>query len=174
MSAYSDNSYTVYRSVALKNNTLGTVDIIFINTLQFLSFFSFYHLQNLVKCMDSMVPCYSLLNMKVTWLYMVSPLPSITIGRGGRWRGDDWTWKFFKILWWQKFFLHLLQDKLLWVELKKWGSNIYYYITTLSLFHFFRNSQLPEKWSVSFKNFCRRCEWTSCYLLISSNLQFQF
>ena len=24
---------------------------------------------------------------------------------------------------------------------KKWGSNIYYYITTLSLFHFFRNSQ---------------------------------
>ena len=28
--------YTVYRSVFLKNNTLGTVDIIFINKLQFL------------------------------------------------------------------------------------------------------------------------------------------
>ena len=28
----------------------------------------------------------------------------------------------------------------------KWGSNIYYYITTLSFFHFFR------KGSVSFKN----------------------
>ena len=25
-----------------------------------------------------------------------------------------------------------------------WGSNIYYYITTLSLFHFYRNSQHPE------------------------------
>ena len=25
-----------------------------------------------------------------------------------------------------------------------WGSNIYYYITTLSLFHFYRNSQNPE------------------------------
>ena len=30
----------------------------------------------------------------------------------------------------------------------KWGSNFYYYITTLSLFHFFRNSQHPQKWSV--------------------------
>ena len=27
----------------------------------------------------------------------------------------------------------------------KWGSNIYYYITTLSFFHFFRNGQHPEK-----------------------------
>ena len=26
----------------------------------------------------------------------------------------------------------------------KWRSNIYYYISTLSLFHFFRNSQHPE------------------------------
>ena len=34
----------------------------------------------------------------------------------------------------------------------KWDSNIYYYITTLSLFHFFRESQHPEKWSVPFKN----------------------
>ena len=31
---------------------------------------------------------------------------------------------------------------------KIWESNIYYYITTLSLFHFCRNSQHPEKWSV--------------------------
>ena len=29
-----------------------------------------------------------------------------------------------------------------------WGNNIYYYITTLSLFHFFRNSQHPEKWDI--------------------------
>ena len=35
----------------------------------------------------------------------------------------------------------------------KWESNIYYYITTFSLFHFFRSSQHPEKLSVSFKNF---------------------
>ena len=34
----------------------------------------------------------------------------------------------------------------------KWDSNIYYYITTFSLFHFFRESQHPEKWSVPFKN----------------------
>ena len=34
-----------------------------------------------------------------------------------------------------------------------WGSNIYYCITTLSLFHFFRNSKHPEKWSVSFRIF---------------------
>ena len=78
MSAYSENTYTVYRLVVLKNSTLGTVDIIFINKINFL-FFVFSDLQNLVKCMDSMVSCCSLLNMKVVWLYMVSaPLP-ITI-----------------------------------------------------------------------------------------------
>ena len=33
-----------------------------------------------------------------------------------------------------------------------WGSNMYYYITKISLFHFFRNSQHPEKWSVLLKN----------------------
>ena len=33
----------------------------------------------------------------------------------------------------------------------KWGSNIYYYITTLSLFNFFRNRKHPEKWSFSFR-----------------------
>ena len=60
--------YTAYRSVALKNNSLGTVDKIFIKKLQFLIFFFFFHfsdLKNLVKCKDSMFPYYSLLNMKV-------------------------------------------------------------------------------------------------------------
>ena len=43
-----------------------------------------------------------------------------------------------------------------------WGSNIYYHITTLSLFHFFRNSQHAEKGSISFKNFFVKCECISC------------
>ena len=54
----------------------------------------------------------------------------------------------------------------------KWGKSIYYYITTLSLFHFFRNRQHPEKSSVSFKNFFRNSQCISCYLPISSNLLF--
>ena len=41
LSSYSENRYTVYRSVVLENNTLGIVDIIFINKLQFLIFFIF-------------------------------------------------------------------------------------------------------------------------------------
>ena len=53
-------------------------------------------------------------------------------------------------------------------------SNIYHYITTLSLFNFLRNSQHPKKWSVSFNNFFRKRECISCYLSLSSNLQFQF
>ena len=56
----------------------------------------------------------------------------------------------------------------------KWGNNVYYYITTLSLFHLFKNSQHQEKWSVSFNNFFRKCECISCYLRISSYLEFQF
>ena len=45
------------------------------------------------------------------------------------------------------------------------------FISTFSLFHFFRNSQHPEKRSVSFKNFFRKFEWIrSCYLPIFSNL----
>ena len=44
------------------------------------------------------------------------------------------------------------------------------FITTISLFHFFRNSQHPEKCSVSVKNFFKKCECiSSCYLPISSN-----
>ena len=58
LSAYSDNSYTVCRSAfVLKNNNLGTVDIIIINNFQF--FFFFFHfsdLGSLVELMDSMFP----------------------------------------------------------------------------------------------------------------------
>ena len=61
LSTYSENGYAVYRSVALKKNSLGAVDIIFITNI----FFHFSDLRNIVKCMDSMFPCYSLLNMKV-------------------------------------------------------------------------------------------------------------
>ena len=39
-----------------------------------------------------------------------------------------------------------------------WGSNIYYYITKISLLHFFRNSQHPEKWSVLLKKFSGKLE----------------
>ena len=35
----------------------------------------------------------------------------------------------------------------------KWGNNIYYYITTLSLFNFFRKSHHPEKWCVFLRIF---------------------
>ena len=47
----------------------------------------------------------------------------------------------------KNFCLHLRQDKSLWVELKTngGGCNIYYSITTISLFHFIRNSQHLEK-----------------------------
>ena len=79
LSAYSENKYTVYRSAVLKNNSLGTVEIIFINKLQLL-FFHFSDLRSLVKRMYSMFPCYSLLDMIVIWLNMVSCLPSITVG----------------------------------------------------------------------------------------------
>ena len=64
----------------LKNNSLGIADIIFINKLQFLTF-SFSNLRNLLKCIGSMFPCYSLLNMKVIWLHMVSAIPPITMVR---------------------------------------------------------------------------------------------
>ena len=117
--------------------------------------------------MDSMVPCYSLLNMKIIWCtWFLLPL-TLQWWRG---RGADLIWKFAKILWWQNFFLHLWQDKPLWVELKTNGGVIF--ITILLHYHFFRKSQHPEKWSVSFKNFFRKCECISCYLPISSNLQF--
>ena len=49
-----------------------------------------------------------------------------------------------------------------------WGDIL---LAIVSLFHFFRSIQHPEKWSVSFKNFFRKCEcFKSCYLPVSSNL----
>ena len=76
-------------------------------------------------------------------LSMVSTPPSITMEGGGTLT----IWKFAKILWGVIF------------------------ITTISLFHFFRNSQHTEKWSISVKNFFRGCECiSSCCLLIPSYL----
>ena len=41
--------------------------------------------------MDSMPPCYSLLNVKVIWLYIVSATPPITIGgEGSAGGGGGW------------------------------------------------------------------------------------
>ena len=51
-----------------------------------------------------------------------------------------------------------------------WGINIYYYITTLSLFHFFRSSQHPEEWGVSFKEFLQ--EMWMHQLLLSDIFKF--
>ena len=51
-----------------------------------------------------------------------------------------------------------------------WGNNIYYYITTLSLFRFFRNSQHPEKWSVTFREFLQEM-WIH-QLLLADVLKF--
>ena len=73
------------------------------------------------------------------------------------------------IAWFLKFFLRFVGDKPLWRELKLYGGVIF--ITTISLFHFFRNSQHLEEWSVSVKNFFSKCECiNSCNLPISSNL----
>ena len=106
--------------------------MIFINKLQSLIYFHFSDLQNLVKCMDSMVPFYCLLNMKLIWLYMVSAPPPITMGGG---EGGDLIWKFAKILWWKNFYLDLWQDKPLWVGLKTNGRVMF--ITILLHFHYF-------------------------------------
>ena len=65
---------------------------------------------------------------------MVSAPPPITMAWREGERGDL-IWKFAKILWWQNFFLHLWQDKPLWVELKTNGGVIF--ITTLLHFHYF-------------------------------------
>ena len=43
-------------------------------------FFHFSDLRNLLKCKDSMFPCYFLLNIRVTWLNMVNAPPLITMG----------------------------------------------------------------------------------------------
>ena len=82
---------------------------------------------------------------------------------------SDLIWKCAKLLWIQ-FFSYICGGINLY-----WGSQNYMggviFISTLSLFHFLKNSQHPEKWSISFKNFFRNCEYIrSCYLMISSNL----
>ena len=77
--------------------------------------------------MDSMVPCYSLLNMKVIWLYMVFAPPPITMG----WFNLKICQNFVMT----KFFFHLWQGKPLWVELKTNGGVIF--ITILLHFHYF-------------------------------------
>ena len=74
-----------------------------------------------------MIPCYSLWNMKVIWLYMVSATPLITITAGGRER-------------WQNVFLHLWQDKPLWAELKT-NEGV---ISTTVLLHFHYFTQKSE------------------------------
>ena len=130
----------------MKNTSFGTADIIFINKLQFL-IFSFFWFTKLIQVHGSMFPCYSSLNMKVIWRYMVSAPPPITM---------EWLNLNMCQIFVVNFFLDSSQDKPLWMEFKIWGSNIYYYITTLSLFHFFGNSQHLEKWGVSFKNFFRK------------------
>ena len=99
------------------------------------------HLQNFRKC------CYH---------GFCPPSPPIWL--------EDLIWKFAKTLWGQNFFLYLWGDKPLWEELKLYEGLIIF-ITTISLFHFFTNSQHPEKLSVSVKNFFRHQ-----YLPISSIL----
>ena len=72
------------------------------------------------------------------------------------------------------FFLGLCRNKPLWGELKLYGGEGgggVIFSTAISLFHFFRNRQYPEKWSVSVKDFFRKCECIrSCYLPISAIL----
>ena len=111
----------------MKNNTLGTVYIIFINKLQFLIFFHFSDFQNIVKCMDSMVKYES--NLAVHGFCSPSHYNE---GGGG---GGDLVWKFAKILYWHIFFLHLWQDKPLCVKLKTNGGVMF--ITVLLHFHYF-------------------------------------
>ena len=57
-------------------------------------------------------------------------------------REGDLIWKFAKILWWQNCFLHLWQDKPLWVELKTNGGVIF--INILLHFHYFISLETPN------------------------------
>ena len=63
-----------------------------------------------------MLPCFSLLIIKLIWFYMVSALPSHYMG-------------------WQNVFLHFWQDKPLLVESKIYRGVIF--ITILKHFHYF-------------------------------------
>ena len=76
-----------------------------------------------------MDPCYSLPNIKVIWLYMVSaPLP-LQWGEGRR----NLIWKFDKIFWSQLFFFYICGKINLWAELKINGG--VKFVTTLLHFH---------------------------------------
>ena len=75
-----------------------------------------------------MFPCYSLLNIKVIWLHMVSVPPPIAM----EWLSEKLP-KFWG-LWWQNIFAHLWQDKRLWMELKIYGGVIF--IITWLHFHY--------------------------------------
>ena len=75
-------------------------------------------------------------------IVMVSAPPPITMGVGGECLNMKICQNFVVT----KFFLTFVAAKTSMGGVKnKWESNICYYITTLSYFHFFRNSQHPEK-----------------------------
>ena len=132
----------VYRSVVLKNNTLGTVDIIFITKLQLL-IFSFFWFTKLSQVYGSMYGSMLFLTKYETNLVahdFCSPSHYNAGGEGGR---GDFIWKIAKILRGQTFFLHLWQDKPLWVELKTNGRVIF--ITILLHFHYFNSLETARK-----------------------------
>ena len=106
-------------------------------------------IRSLVKCINSMVSYYSSLNMKVISLYMVFAPPLIKLGEGGRWKrgsGGHLIRKICQNFLVTKFLLSFVAGLTSMTGVKKkWRSNIYYYITTLSLFNFFRDNQHSEK-----------------------------
>ena len=114
-------------------------------------FVIFSDLQNLLKCMDSMFPWYSLRNMEVVWLYTPSPHYN---------RENFVGIKIFS-------FIYGVCNSMRGVKIYGWK---YFLLIAFSLFHFFRKTQHSEKWSVSFKNLFWECECISCYWLISLNL----
>ena len=101
--------------------------------------------------------------MKVIWLYMVPPPPHFNDG------GGVLIWKCAKILWGQNFnfFLHLWGDKPVWEELKIYGVVIF--ITKLSLFRFFRNSQTLRNVKCFFEEFLQEM-WMHQLLLADAYL----
>ena len=84
-------------------------------------------------------------------------------------RGGDLIWKFANILWWQILFLHLWQDKPLWVELKTNGGVIFITILLHLNYIIFLETANTQKSGVFFKNFIGKFECISCYLSIFSN-----
>ena len=132
-----------------QNNTLRTVDIIFINKLQFLIFFIFliYETQS-----SAWIICFQIIPYQIwkwfvcTWLFL-----PLTFQWGGL------IWKFAKMFWSQNFFWLLWLDKPLSVELKTNQGVIF--ITILLSFHYFisleiANTQKSEVllWSICLGN----------------------